>query len=149
MRNHALFLCYINQIFHIKNKDGDLKMKILMVVIFVLVIRSAAATIIIKISKGNENIINACALGGIGCILAEINLCIHEIQNFFKYHFKKRSIFQSKEDSRKYICKVKYCNTINENGKYLLIKRYAIPKEWMGIPEFPHEYITKCINNNQ
>lgn len=123
-------------------------MSILKVVILTIIIYSAITTIIIQISKGDDDVIQICGLGIVGCTLAGIFHIIREIKNYYKYHYHKRSIFKNKKTNEKYICRVKDCNDVHYwNTDYKLVKRYADKSEWANLPAFSDDFIAKCKIN--
>lgn len=124
-------------------------MSVLKIVILTIIIYSAITTIIIQISHENDDVIQICGLGIVGCTLAGIFHIICKIKNYYKYHYNKRSIFENKKTNEKYICRVKDCNDVHWNPNYKLIKRYADKSEWVNLPAFSDNFIAKCkINCN-
>ena len=102
-------------------------MDVLKIVLITIFIYSLITTLIIIISNFNDTVIEICAYGIVGMILLGIKTIIFKIINFYKYHYKKVSIFKDREE-KLYFCKTKdtnyYCQ--NENSQLHLIKRYVL-----------------------
>ena len=115
-------------------------MFILKIVLLTLIIYSTISTLVFILSKENEEIIIFFGLGIVGTILYFICRTFGKIRKYFKYHYKKRSIFQDKTGN-KYICSVNEASDIMCLQSYIIIKRYAHQSEWEGLPEIPKDVI--------
>lgn len=115
-------------------------MFILKIVFLTLILYSTISTLVFILSKDNETIIIFFGLGIAGTILYFICRIIGKIRNYFKYHYKKRSIFQDKTGD-KYICSIDQASDIIYLQSYKMVKRYANQSEWEGLPEIPKDAI--------
>ena len=115
-------------------------MFILKIALLTLILYYTVSTLIFILSKENEKIIIFFGLGIVGTILYFICRTIGKIRNYFKYHYKKRSIFQDKTGD-KYISSVDEASDIMCLQSYKIIKRYAHQSEWKGLPEIPKDVI--------
>lgn len=115
-------------------------MFILKIILLTLILYSTISTLVFILSKENEKLITFFGLGVVGTILYFICRTICKIRNYFKYHYKKRFIFQDKTGN-KYICSVDEASDIMYLQLYKIIKRYAHQSEWKGLPKIPKDAI--------
>lgn len=122
-------------------------MNIFYIILFTLIAYSVISTLIYFISDENDYVIIVFGLGIFGLLLVGIVCITQKIQNMFKYHIGKRSIFKEESTGNKYKCKTKDTNDIDWISGYKLIKRYATKSEWIGIPDFSNEFIENSKKN--
>lgn len=112
-----------------------------------LVLYSTISTLIFFIKKEDENVLLLAGLGIVGSIVTLIFETIGEINRLLKYHIGKRSIYENVHTNEKYKCKVSCNDDMDWNNDYKLIRRYAVKKEWDGIPDIPEDVIEKSKIN--
>ena len=124
-------------------------MNIFYIVLVTLVVYSMISTFTYIISKENDDVIIAFGLGIFGLTLCVILKIVRKVNNNFKHHIGKRSIFEEKSTGNKYKCKVKDARDIEWLSGYRIVKRYAIKSEWLDIPDFSKKFIENSkINCN-
>ena len=116
-------------------------MSTLYITLLTLIVYSTIATVIYILSGENEDILLLFGLGIIGLLLIGLYHIISKIQRLFKYHIRKRSIFEDLESKQRYKCRISQTDDIYWFPRYKLIKRYARKKEWKDIPDFPDDVI--------
>jgi hypothetical protein len=116
-------------------------------IIITLVVYSMIATFAYIISKDTEEVAIAFGLGIFGLTLCGVLIVIRKINNKFKYHIGKRSIFEEESTGNKYKCRVADANDVEWMSGYKIVKRYAIKSEWVDIPDFSEEFIEKSKIN--
>ena len=121
-------------------------MTVLQIVLLVLIIYSAIATIVYCAMGENEEIIMAFGLGLVGLSLWCVVQGFRKLKNKFK-HLVKRSIFEEKETGKKYTCKVKDTHNVEWVPGYKIIRRYATKNDWKDIPSFSKEFIENSKRN--
>lgn len=117
------------------------------IVLITLIAYSIISTLVYIISKDNEDVAIAFGLGIFGLTLCGILMISRKINNEFKYHIGKRSIFEEEGTGNKYKCKVRDANDVDWMLGYKMIKRYAVKSEWFNIPDFSKEFIEKSKVN--
>lgn len=104
---------------------------------------------ILYIAFDNDTVTGLLAVGPVGWILSIICFLVNKIHRFFKYHFKKMSIWDDGEGNL-------YCVTPKMNQDivhcelakgYKLVKQYASKSEWKDLETFPDEFLEACLIN--
>lgn len=113
------------------------------VVIATLLIYSLISTIIIELSGENDTVIAIFAFGPIGLLLIAIAKVYSRIRQYFKYDFKRKSIFEDK-DGNNYICSIKKGRAVSLFPEYKRVFLRAAEDKWKGLPVLPKEYVAKC-----
>lgn len=122
-------------------------MDIFFIIILTLVVYSVISTVAFLISGENEMILKVFGLGIFGLLLSGIVFVLDNIKNIFKYHVRKRSVFEEKSTGEKYKCRTKDTDNIVRLGGYQLKIRYAGHPEWENIPDFDKEIIKNAKEN--
>lgn len=118
------------------------------IVLITLIAYSVISTLAYIVSKDNEDVAIAFGLGIFGLTLCGALTVIQKINNKFKYHIGKRSIFEEESTGNKYKCRVKDAENIRcWTEGYKMLKRYATKSEWIGIPDFSEEFILYSKKN--
>ena len=123
-------------------------MNVFYIVLLTLVAYSFIATIAYIVSKNNEDVAVLFGLGIFGLTLYGVLTVIRKINNKFKYHIGKRSVFEEESTGNKYKCRVKDAEDIRcWTEGYKMLKRYAKKSEWIDIPDFSKEFILSSKKN--
>ena len=97
----------------------------------------------------NDTLIGFLAVGPVGWILTIVLMPLYKIQKYFKYHYKKMSIWDDGHGNL-YRAKPGMYNDIshcNLSKGYKLMKRYATKSEWKNLPMFSDEFLKTCLVN--
>lgn len=122
-------------------------MKEFYIILITLIVYSIISTLAYIISKDNEDVAIAFGLGIFGLTLCCILTIVRKVNNKFKYHIGKRSIFEEESTGDKYKCKVKDASDVEWVDGYKIVKRYATKSEWVDIPDFSEEFINNSKKN--
>lgn len=122
-------------------------MTTLTIIILTLLAYWIIATIVIVVSKENDDVIAAFAFGIVGEFLIFIMFVIRKLLFYFKYRFRKRSVFQEEATYKNYKCHPKYTDDVLWVQGYRLVKRYAHISEHKDIPYFSKEFIEQAQIN--
>ena len=87
-------------------------MSTLYITLLTLIVYSTIATVIYILSGENEDILLLFGLGIIGLLLIGLYHIISKIQRLFKYHIRKRSIFEDLESKQRYKCRISQTDDI-------------------------------------
>lgn len=117
-------------------------------VLIIWFLYSLVATIL-YITLDNDTVTGLLAVGPVGWVLSVIVFLIDSVGRFFKYHFKKMSIWDDGNGNLYYVTPKMYWDIRHcELAKgYKLVKRYASKSEWKNLQTFPDEFLEACLIN--
>lgn len=104
---------------------------------------------ILYIAFDNDTLTGLLAVGPVGWILSVIVILVDKVRRFFKYHYKKMSIWDDGNGNLYYVTPKMYWDIIHcELAKgYKLVKRYAPKSEWKDLQTFPDDFLEACLLN--
>ena len=118
------------------------------VVLIIWFLYSLVSTVLV-LSLDNDTLTGFLATGPVGLVLFCILKLWNKIQRYFKYHYKKMSIWDD-GNGNLYRAKpeidqdIRHCDL---SKGYKLIKRYATKSEWKNLPTFSDEFLKTCLIN--
>ena len=104
---------------------------------------------ILYIAFDNDTVTGLLAVGPAGWVLSVIVFLIDSVGRFFKYHFKKMSIWDDGNGNLYYVTPkmnwdIRHCELAKG---YKLVKRYAPKSEWKDLKTFPDDFLEACLLN--
>ena len=118
------------------------------VVLIIWFVYSLISTVLV-LSLDRDTLTTFLATGPVGLVLFCILKLWYKIQTYFRYHYKKMSIWDD-GNGNLYRAKpemyqdIRYCKL---SKGYKIVKRYATKSEWKDLPTFSDEFLKICLIN--